>query len=54
MSTQAKFIIGLVLGFAGYMAYTKLKKTQTVTVDTFDTYVPTIIGDGSNIAGLRH
>lgn len=47
MSNTQKFLIGFVLGFAGYIAYRKLQRTQTVYVDTLDTIVPNIIGGES-------
>lgn len=44
-------LIGL-LGLVAFFAYTKLKKTQTVTVDSFDTPMPNVI-DISTVAGYR-
>lgn len=55
-----KLLFGFILGYIGYMAYVKLRRTQTVIVDTTQT-VPLITGGLStltpqynldNIAGL--
>lgn len=38
-----KYLIMALLGFAAFMAYKKLKRTQTVIVDTLDTPLPNVI-----------
>ncbi len=48
MSKETKFLIGLVLGFVGFVAYKKLKRTQSVNLDASQNTDPT-----SAIAGLH-
>ena len=42
MSDTQKLLIGIALGFFGYVAYKKLKSTQTVYVDSFDQVMPNV------------
>lgn len=44
MSGTTKLFLGAILGYAGYIAYKKLQKTQTVVVSGFDRPIPDIIG----------
>jgi len=48
MSKETKFMIGLVLGFVGFIAYKKLKRTQTTMLDASQNTDPT-----ASIAGLH-
>lgn len=48
MSPTMKMVLGAVLGYAGYMVYKKLQRTQTVIVDSLDQPIPNIVGGGFN------
>lgn len=48
MDTKTKLILGFVLGLVGYVAYTKLKRTQSVQLDASQNVDPT-----ASIAGLH-
>lgn len=49
MSNTAKFLIGLALGYVGYIAYKRFSATKTVIVDTLDTPIPNVIDISSTV-----
>jgi hypothetical protein len=54
MNNTAKLLLGLVLGYVGYLAYQKLQATKTVTTTTDVTLPPSnsiLPGDVSQTTG---
>jgi hypothetical protein len=47
-----KKMLIILLAVVGYVAYSKLKKTKTLIVNTFDQPMPNVI-DISTLAGMR-